>query len=83
MLFVHINFSLKGHEVRGYVAMVMDFPSLASLKGLITEFIRRGGGVIRRCLLLQGHALQAKQAVWHLLEPFQARLHAHDVPRGP
>ncbi|MEJ1976014.1 MAG: chemotaxis protein CheX [Acetobacteraceae bacterium] len=44
VLFVHINFSLKGHEVRGYVAMVMDFPSLASLKGLITEFIRRVAG---------------------------------------
>jgi chemotaxis protein CheC len=41
VLFVHINFSLKGHEVNGYVAMVMDFPSLTSLKALIAEFIVR------------------------------------------
>ena len=44
VLFVHINFSLRGHEVSGYVAMVMDFPSLAALKALIAEFIRRSVG---------------------------------------
>jgi chemotaxis protein CheC len=44
VLFVHINFSLKGHQVVGYVAMVMDFASLASLKELIAEFIRRMSG---------------------------------------
>jgi chemotaxis protein CheC len=44
VLFVHINFSLKGHEVSGYVAMVMDFPSLAPLKELIAGFIRRMAG---------------------------------------
>ncbi len=41
VLFVHINFSLKGHQVVGYVAMVMDFASLKSLKELVAEFIRR------------------------------------------
>jgi chemotaxis protein CheC len=41
VLFVHINFSLKGHEVNGYVAMVMDFPSMTALKTLIAEFIAR------------------------------------------
>jgi chemotaxis protein CheC len=41
VLFVHINFSLTGHEVSGYVAMVMDFPSLTSLKALIAEVIAR------------------------------------------
>jgi hypothetical protein len=41
VLFVHINFSLKGHQVVGYVAMVMDFASLESLKELVTEFISR------------------------------------------
>ncbi len=44
VLFVHINFSLKGHEISGYVAMVMDFPSLDTLKTLIDEFIRRSIG---------------------------------------
>jgi chemotaxis protein CheC len=41
VLFVHINFSLKGHRIMGYVAMVMDFASLNSLKELVAEFIRR------------------------------------------
>jgi chemotaxis protein CheC len=41
VLFIHINFSLNGRDVSGYVAMVMDFLSLASLKTLISEFIRR------------------------------------------
>ena len=41
VVFVRINFSLKGREVRGYVAMVMDLLSLESLKTLIAEFIQR------------------------------------------
>lgn len=46
VLFIHINFSLKGREVSGYVAMVMDFSSLASLKGIVAEFIRREVGSV-------------------------------------
>jgi chemotaxis protein CheC len=41
VLFVRINFSVKGHEISGYLAMVMDLLSLVSLKSLIVEFIRR------------------------------------------
>jgi chemotaxis protein CheC len=41
VLFVHINFSLKGRQVVGYVAMVMDFASLSSLKQLVADVIRR------------------------------------------
>ena len=44
VLFVHINFRLHGRDVSGYVAMVMDFPSLTALKLLIAEFIRRAAG---------------------------------------
>jgi chemotaxis protein CheC len=44
VLFIHINFSLKGHQIVGYVAMVMDFASLASLKELVTAFIQRVAG---------------------------------------
>jgi chemotaxis protein CheC len=44
VLFVHINFSMKGRQIVGYVAMVMDFASLASLKVLIAEFIVRMAG---------------------------------------
>jgi chemotaxis protein CheC len=44
VLFVHINFSLKGNQIVGYVAMVMDFASLESLKLLVAELIRRMAG---------------------------------------
>jgi chemotaxis protein CheC len=44
VLFVHINFSLKGRQVIGYVAMVMDFASLSSLKQLVADVIRRMAG---------------------------------------
>jgi chemotaxis protein CheC len=44
VLFVHINFSLRGHQIVGYVALVMDFASLESLKELIAEFILRMTG---------------------------------------
>lgn len=41
VLVVRINFRLKGHEISGHVAMVMDLESLAILRTLIGEFIRR------------------------------------------
>jgi chemotaxis protein CheC len=44
VLFVHINFRLKGRQVVGYVAMVMDFASLASLRQLVADVIRRMAG---------------------------------------
>ncbi len=44
VLFVHINFSFKGRQVVGYVAMVMDFASLSSLRVLVADVIRRMAG---------------------------------------
>ncbi len=41
VLFVRINFSLRGRQVSGYVAIVMDFVSLESLQSLLAAFIRR------------------------------------------
>jgi chemotaxis protein CheC len=41
VLFIHINFNVKGRELSGYVAMVMDLPALESLKTLVGEFIQR------------------------------------------
>lgn len=41
VLVVRINFLLKGHEISGHVAMVMDLRSMTALKALIGEFIRR------------------------------------------
>lgn len=41
VLFIHINFNIKGRDISGYVAMVLDLPSLGSLKQLVVDFIRR------------------------------------------
>ena len=41
VLFLYINFSVGGWDIRGYIAMLMDLPSLDALKLLINEFIQR------------------------------------------
>ena len=48
VLFLYINFSVRDRDIRGYIAMLMDLPSLESLRLLINEFIASvmddGGG---------------------------------------
>ena len=39
VLFLYINFSILDLDIRGYIAMLMDLPSLAALKQLLGEFI--------------------------------------------
>jgi len=39
VLFLYINFSILDLDIRGYIAMLMDLPSLAVLKLLLGEFI--------------------------------------------
>lgn len=39
VLFLYINFSIRNHDIRGYIAMLMDMPSLAMLQQLIAGFI--------------------------------------------
>lgn len=41
VLFLYINFSISGRDIRGYIAMLMDLPSLEALKVLVGEFIAR------------------------------------------
>jgi len=41
VLFLYINFSVHQRDLRGYIAMMMDMPSLVSLKGLLGEFIEQ------------------------------------------
>jgi chemotaxis protein CheC len=41
VLFLYINFSVRKHDIRGYIAMIMDLPSLTTLKQLLEEFIER------------------------------------------
>ncbi len=41
VLFLYINFAINDRDIRGYIAMLMDLPSLQALRVLIAEFIRR------------------------------------------
>jgi len=44
VLFVYINFAVHDRDIKGYIAMLMDMPSLAALKVLLVEFIERTTG---------------------------------------
>lgn len=44
VLFVYINFALQERDIRGYIAMLMDMPSLTALKMLLDDFIARTAG---------------------------------------
>ena len=44
VMFLYINFVVRERDIRGYVAMLMDMPSLAALKVLLAEFIERATG---------------------------------------
>jgi chemotaxis protein CheC len=44
VLFVYINFSVEARDIQGYIAMLMDLPSITALKKLLDEFIERTAG---------------------------------------
>jgi chemotaxis protein CheC len=44
VLFLYINFAVHERDIRGYIAMLMDMPSLAALQVLLGEFIERTTG---------------------------------------
>jgi chemotaxis protein CheC len=39
VLFLHIRFEISKREIRGYVALLMDIPSIEELRSLISDFI--------------------------------------------
>jgi len=39
ILFVHISFEISNREIRGYVALMMDVPSIEELRALIAEYV--------------------------------------------
>ena len=41
VLFLYINFAINQRRIRGYIAMLMDIPSIDALKVLIRDFIER------------------------------------------
>jgi len=44
VMFLYINFAVRKRDIQGYIAMLMDMPSLVALKGLLGEFIERTTG---------------------------------------
>jgi chemotaxis protein CheC len=44
VLFMYINFAVRQRNIQGYIAMLLDFPSLAALKELLIAFIERNTG---------------------------------------
>lgn len=44
VLFLYINFSVRHRDIQGYIAMLMDLPSLTALKALIGKMIERTTG---------------------------------------
>ncbi len=41
VLFIYIDFTVRHRNIEGYIAMMMDMPSLAALKILLADYIRR------------------------------------------
>lgn len=44
VMFLFINFEVRKRAISGYIAMIMDLPSLTALKHLLEEFIERETG---------------------------------------
>lgn len=44
ILFLYINFSVRQRDISGYIALLMDMPSLTALKHLLGEMIERMSG---------------------------------------
>ena len=46
VMFLYINFSVRERNIRGYIAMLMDIPSVIALKQFLNQFIERTTGVL-------------------------------------
>jgi chemotaxis protein CheC len=44
VMFIYINFSVRQREIDGYIAMLLDMPSIVTLQILLREFIERVAG---------------------------------------
>jgi chemotaxis protein CheC len=44
VMFLFINFVIRERDISGYIAMIMDLPSLTALTHLLNEFIERATG---------------------------------------
>jgi chemotaxis protein CheC len=39
VLFLYIDFAIKKRDVHGFIALLMDLPSIAALKAIVNDFI--------------------------------------------
>jgi chemotaxis protein CheC len=39
VLFLYIDFNIKKHDVHGFIALIMDLPSIVALKDIVHDFI--------------------------------------------
>jgi chemotaxis protein CheC len=46
VMFLYINFAVRSRDIRGYIAVLMDLPSLTALKVLLADFIERTTGSV-------------------------------------
>ncbi len=46
VMFLYIDFAIRQRDIDGYIVMLMDIPSLVTLKVLLDEFIERSTGVV-------------------------------------
>jgi chemotaxis protein CheC len=46
VMFIYIDFLVRRRNIEGYIAMMMDLPSLAALQSLLQDLIRRTGGPV-------------------------------------
>ena len=47
VMFIYINFAMKKRDINGYIAMMMDLPSLSAMQTLVRALIRRTTGASR------------------------------------
>jgi chemotaxis protein CheC len=48
VLLIYINFAVRHRDINGYIAMLLDMPSIAALKVLLREYIDRVAGDVPR-----------------------------------
>jgi chemotaxis protein CheC len=46
VMFIYINFAVRRRNIEGYIAMMMDLPSLTALQLLLRALIQRTGGAV-------------------------------------
>jgi chemotaxis protein CheC len=44
VMFIYINFALRHRDIEGYIAMLLDMPSIAAMQALLCEYIARVSG---------------------------------------